>query len=174
MGKISVTSDVVSRGKNSGLFSMEDKFTDSERKAMLTMMEDVYEQFTSKASAGRKLDAKKMEALAQGRLWSGRQAQKNGLVDEVGTLRDALTAAETQAGVKEDEKVEVMVLPKPKSIFEQLFDPGATDARLGKQAKTTLDSVLPKAGEQAADVVLWRQLLNEKAVLMLPYRVEVK
>ncbi len=173
-GKIGVTTDVVSRGKNSGIFSMDEKFTIGERKEMMSFMQEVYDQFTAKAAAGRKLDMKKIDTLAQGRLWTGQQAKENGLVDEVGTLRDALKAAKKEAGLGEDEKVEVLTLPKAKSVFEQLLDPSASDAAFGRQAKSAIDALAPKAGEHAADIALWQELLKEKAVLMLPYRMEVK
>ena len=174
-GKIGITSEVIARGKNSGLFSTEEKFTDSEREVMTKFMQEIYDQFTSKAADGRKMNVKKLhEDLAQGRLWSGRQAKENGLVDEVGTLRDALTAVKKEAGIAADEKVELLILPKPKSLFELLLDPTASDVAVGDQARATLDAVLPRAGQNAADVMLWQKLLEEKAVLMLPYRLEVK
>lgn len=173
-GKVGITSDVISRGKNSGLFSGEEPWSDSERAAMMKMMRDIYDQFTSKAAAGRKIDPKRMESLAQGRLWSGRQAQANGLVDEVGTLRDALKAAKKEAGLKDDEKAEVMVLPKPKSVFEQLLDPGGDDAALGASAQRTLTALAPQAGQHLGGVELWQKLLEERVVLMLPYRVTIK
>jgi len=173
-GKVGITTEVVARGKNSGLFSMEEKFSDSEREVMRKFMEEIYEQFTSKAAAGRGLGRKEMENVAQGRLWSGRQAKENGLVDKVGTLRDAIVAAKKEVGIAEDEKVELLILPKPKSLFELLLDPTAADAAVGAKTQKTLDAVIPRAGEHAADVILWRKLLEEKAVLMLPYRVDVK
>ena len=78
----------------------------------------------------------KLQELAQGRVYTGRMAKKLGLVDELGTLDDAIVAAKTAAGLKADAKVELMVLPEPKSIFEQLFgDPAAT---------TDMESLLPE------------------------------
>jgi protease-4 len=153
---------------------MEEKFTDSERAVMLKMMEDVYGQFASKAAAGRKMERDKLETLAQGRLWSGRQAEENGLVDEVGTLRDAIKAAKVAGGMKEDEKAELLILPKPKSVFESLLDPSASDASMSVQAQKTLQAFSPAAGGHLADIALWQQLLKERAVLMLPYRVQIK
>jgi protease-4 len=173
-GKVGLTTDVIARGKNSGLFSADEKFTDSEREVMTKFMEEIYDQFTSKAAAGRGVNLKKMDTLAQGRLWSGRQAKQNGLVDEIGTLHDAIAAVKKEVGIKEGEKVELMILPKPKSLFELLLDPSASDAAIGAKAKTAIDAFIPRAGEHAADIALWQELLKEKAVLMLPYRVEIK
>jgi protease-4 len=178
-GKVGVNTEVIARGKNSGLFSMDEKFTDSERQAMMRLMDDVYGQFTSKAAAGRKMELDKLQSLAQGKLWSGRQAKENGLVDELGTLRDAMKAAKLAAGLKEDDKVEVLTLPKPRSVFDELFDPEGADANaraslVGREAARTLEALSPAASVQLREAALWQQLLSERAVLMLPYRVQVK
>jgi protease-4 len=158
---------------------MDEKFTDSEREAMMKLMTDVYGQFTSKAAAGRKMEVDKIEDLAQGKLWSGRQAKENGLVDEVGTLRDALKAAKLAAGLKEDDKAEILTLPKPRGLFDELFDPKGADAAartsvVSAEAIRTLDAVSPTAGVQLREAALWQQLFRERAVLMMPYRVQVK
>ncbi len=177
--KIGVNTEVIARGKNSGLFSMDEKFTDSEREVMMKLMTDVYGQFTSKAAAGRKMEVDKLKELAQGKLWSGRQAKENGLVDEVGTLRDALKAAKLAAGLKEDDKAEILTLPKPRGLFDELFDPDGVDAELrtnvvGAEALRTLEAVSPTAGVQLREAAMWQQLFRERAVLMMPYRVQVK
>ena len=94
------------------------------------MMKDTYRQFTTKAAEGRKMDADKLEKLAQGRIFTGRMAVENGLVDRLGTLSDAVAEAKTLAGLKADDKIDLQILPKPKNFFEQLFDTsGDTEVR---------------------------------------------
>ena len=51
---------------------------------------ETYQQFVDKAAEGRKMDPKRLEELAQGRVYTGRMAKKLGLVDEIGTLKDAI------------------------------------------------------------------------------------
>ena len=84
-------------------------------------MEETYHEFVSKAAEGRKMDYDKLEALAQGRVYTGRQAKKLGLIDEIGTLGDAIAEAKKLAGLKPNADVDLLVLPEPKSMFEQLF-----------------------------------------------------
>ena len=67
-----------------------------------------------KAAKGRKMSYEKLEELAQGRVYSGQMAKKIGLVDELGTLNDAIAAAKTAAGLKPDADVELLILPEPK------------------------------------------------------------
>lgn len=178
-GTIGVNTEVIARGKNSGLFSMDEKFSDSEREAMLRLMTDCYGQFTAKAAAGRKMELDKLQSLAQGKLWSGRQAKENGLVDEVGTLRDTINAAKVAAGLKADDKVELLTLPKPRGLFDELFDTDGADAEVrtgvvGGEAVRALDAVSPTVGAQVREAALWQDLFRERAVLMLPYRVQIR
>ena len=79
MQKLGVTTSVIQRGKNSGVMSPFAAFSDSERDTMQRMLNDVYEQFTQKAAAGRKMDYAVLEALARGRVYTGRQAKLSAL-----------------------------------------------------------------------------------------------
>ena len=97
--KVGITTETIERGKNSGIFSSSGKFTDSQREVVKKMMEDMYDQFTSKAAKGRKMPVDKLRKLAGGRVYSGRQAKENGLVDELGTLHDAVAEAKKLAGL---------------------------------------------------------------------------
>ena len=120
--KVGVKTEVISRGQNSGILSMDRPFTDSERVVWKKMMDEVYRQFLAKSAAGRAMSVEQLEPLAGGRVWTGRQAEANGLVDELGTLQDAIAATKQLAGLAADEKTELLILPQPKSLFEQLFE----------------------------------------------------
>ncbi len=83
LAKVGVTTEVISRGKNSGTWSMTEPFSATEREAWKRLMGDIYRQFTSKAAEGRKMDLAKLESLAGRaslqrthgrRQWPGRQA----------------------------------------------------------------------------------------------------
>jgi protease-4 len=126
--KVGVHTDVVSKGRNAGWLSMTDKFTDGEREVFLGTMKDVYRLFTSKVAAGRKLDQEKVEALAAGRVYTGRQALDVGLVDRLGTLDDAIDEAKKLAGIAADEAVEPMLLPEPRGLFDDMFAGAGGDA----------------------------------------------
>ena len=173
MKKVGVTTSVIKRGKNSGLLSMNNGFSDSERKAMQKMLNKVYEQFTQKAAAGRKMDYDKLEKLARGRVYTGRQALKIGLVDKLGTLEDAIAQAEKLAGVSKDESLERMILPKPVSPLEMLLGPTGADVRSANTAKSVL-SALPQPLTQEFKHLSTLQLLAREPVLtLMPFRVVV-
>lgn len=127
--KVGLKTEVVSRGKNSGATSSHGKWTDSERAALTETVEDVYETFLTKALAGRQANGQKMtmeqlKELAGGRVWTGRQAKANGLVDELGTLDDAIAYAKKEAGLDPAKEMELLMLPKPVSFLDKLTEGG--------------------------------------------------
>jgi len=164
--KIGVNSEVISRGKNSGTLSMTDPFTAQEREAWKRLMQGTYEQFTSKAAAGRKMDVKKLEGLAQGRVFTGRMAVANGLADQLGTLDDAIAEAKNMAGLKGDEKVDLLNLPKTKGFLEQLLGGSQVEAEARALAPELMGAL--KTGETL------RKLFTEPAVTVMPYSVRIK
>ncbi len=123
MEKLGVTTDTITIGKNGTLNSINQPFTDSERSAMKKLMDDTYHQFVSKAAEGRKMTFDQLNKLAGGRVYTGRQAQKLGLVDEIGTLDDALAFAKQAGSIPDEETPELLVLPKAQGFLEALVGP---------------------------------------------------
>ena len=95
-------------------------FTDEERAFVRKSMEDVYGVFTSRVTAARGEKVAKLDEVAQGRLFTGEQAKAVGLVDEVGTLDDAIKAAAKKAGLGEN--YQIKILPEPKTLADILRD----------------------------------------------------
>jgi protease-4 len=169
--KVGLTTDVISRGKNSGILSGTSTFTDSERDVWKRMMEEVYRQFLTKAATGRKLELAQIEPLAGGRLWTGKQAKQVGLVDEVGTLRDAIAEAKKLAGLSPDEKLELLKLPKPKSILDQLLE-GEIGARMSAGAGVSGPASEPL--KRYAELMQLQQMCGEPVLLLMPHRVRIR
>lgn len=172
-GKLGLTTDLISRGENSGIFSGLRKWNDTERAAMMRMMEDTYAQFTSKAAAGRDMPPEQLKKLAGGKVYTGRQAKRNGLVDETGTLKDAIAEAKKLAGLGDDDKVRIEVLPEPKEFFETLFGGAGKE----KEVRISVDGLglpdeLTKAARQWR---IWSQVLQREPVgMMLPFDLIVE
>ena len=79
-----------------------------------------------------------IDAVAQGRVWTGRQAREHGLVDELGGLQTAIRVAQERAGIDPDADVELVVYPPRRSIYEALtaqFGAGAGWSLLAGQAE---------------------------------------
>lgn len=171
---IGMDTETISRGKNSGIFSSTEKFSPSERELVEKMMKTVYEQFTSKAAEGRDMDADELEKLAGGQVYTGRVAKRNGLVDELGTLRDAIQAAKRLAGLDADQKFELKLLPEPKNPLEELFGASGDEekeVRIGAAALMNLAPQLRGPLRHAAQLQL---MMRDPIALTMPYYVEIK
>ncbi|MCA9116570.1 MAG: signal peptide peptidase SppA [Planctomycetaceae bacterium] len=180
--KVGITTDVISLGQNSGALSPLDGFSDSERKAMQTLLNAIYRQFTEKAAKGRKMEYDTLEKLARGRVYTGTQAKEAGLVDELGTLDDAVKHAQRLAGLKADDSIERMNLPKPQSPFEQLFGPLDAAARQPGaanplQANTVIEAaaqVAPSLAGQLELLQLIDRLSADPRLTLLPFQIQVR
>ncbi len=171
--KVGITTDAIRRGDNSNMFSLTEKFSEGERKVVENMMQDIYRLFTTKAAAGRKMDLAKLEALASGQVYTGRIAKRQGLIDEVGTLKDAFQAAKVAGGLDPEKKYQLLVLPEPVNPLEELFG-----ADLDKERETHilsgLNSLVPELAGPLTHAVQLRKLMREPAMLLMPFWVEVK
>lgn len=97
-------------------YSFFEPMSPASRKVIKERIENVYQTFLQRVAEGRNMDIAQVEALAQGRVWSGTDALANGLVDELGNLEDAIAAAATMANL---EKYSLQKYPKYKSGLEQ-------------------------------------------------------
>lgn len=175
--KIGLKTEVINRGANAGIMSSETLYTESERKAMRIIIEDVYEQFVSKALDGRKKAGKQMtkaelEKLASGRIWTGRQAKQNGLVDELGTLADAIAAAKEMAGAKDE--LEILQLPKPRSFLDSFLESRLEERSLPLSQAAVLLRDVPNAQRHLRMLDTLLRLKGERVWAFMPYRLDVK
>jgi protease-4 len=172
--KIGITTETISRGKNSGVLSSTHGFSDNERESMQRLLNDVYDQFVSKAAAGRKMDKVQLEKLARGRVYTGSAALKIGLVDELGSLDDAVAYAKRQAGLGPDEKLEKLVLPKATSPLESLLgplDPNADTRATQGAARELLRSISPDLAQNLHVLQLLQILARERTLAVMPFRL---
>jgi protease-4 len=175
---VGLKTEVLSRGANAGILSIQRPFSDSERKAMTALMADIYDQFLDKALEGRKRAGKKMTRdelvkLAGGRVWTGRQAKENGLVDELGTLDDAIADAWKLAEMPADKEPELLILPKPRSLLDSLMssdrDTKAVELRLAPLLRE-----MPELKRKLGPAESLLRLRGESVWLVSPYGVEVR
>ena len=126
--KLGVDIEPVSQGRFAEIYSPVTRFSDAERAKVQEHVDAIYEQFLDKAAEGRGTTRDVVHAVAQGRVWTGRQAVEHGLVDELGGLSRAIAVAKEHAGIDADDEVRLVVYPRPKSFFE-LLDEGLPMAR---------------------------------------------
>jgi protease-4 len=170
--KVGITTETIERGKNSGIFSSSGKFTDSQREVVKKMMEDMYGQFTSKAAAGRHMPVENLRKLAGGRVYSGRQAKEIGLVDELGTLHDAVAEAKKLAGLASSDEVRIEVLPEPTNFFESLF--GDLDSEKETKLSAGLNRVAPELMTLARRAARLRSIFDRPVAFMMPFELDIR
>jgi protease-4 len=116
--KLGITVDTVNTNKHSDMGSLYRPVSPEEGIVIQRGVEDIYNTFISRVADGRKMTVAQVDSIGQGRVWSGEDAKKIGLVDELGGIETAIKLAAKKAGLDD---YELMTLPKPKDGFESLF-----------------------------------------------------
>jgi protease-4 len=120
--KLGANIESISFGRNAEIESPARPFNDAERQKIESLMQDTYDEFVEKAAAARHMAPEKLDAVAQGRVWTGRQAKAIGLVDELGGLERAIAVAKQRAKIAATSDVEVVVYPPRRSVYELLSE----------------------------------------------------
>jgi protease IV len=121
-GKLGLTKEIVERGRNGTFFSEYRPWTTEERAKMHSLMASFYGEFVTKAARGRGKTYEDIDRVAQGRVWTGAEALKVGLVDRLGGLETALDLAREKAKIGKDEELSLVVLPEKKGVFETILE----------------------------------------------------
>lgn len=97
--KIGFNVDIVKEQEHADAFGIHRSLTEEEGESYQGIIDSFYEQFLRRVAEGRGMTTEEVDEVAQGRIWTGRAAQKRGLVDELGGLERALEIAEEMAGL---------------------------------------------------------------------------
>ena len=119
--KVGVNWQAISWGENATMWSMNQKLTDSERQTLNQAIDATYTSFINRVANGRGMKQDEVRKLAKGRAWTGLQAKKNGLVDEIGGLDTTLDYAVELLKVSDRSRLRIVELPEPLSPIEQLM-----------------------------------------------------
>lgn len=125
--RIGIDAEQVNSHKNAIGYSIFEPLSDGFKNSTRGAIEKIYTTFKSRVAEGRSLDMEKVEDLAQGRVWSGKDALENGLVDALGGLEDAIEAVAEMAAI---ENFNVVDYPKFEDNFEGMFLNALSFARL--------------------------------------------
>ncbi len=159
--KLGITVDTVNTNKYSDIMSTFRGATPTESAVIQKSVENVYDVFTKKVAAGRKMSQEQVDSIGQGRVWSGSDALKIGLVDELGGLPEAIAYAAKQAKLK-DYKLDE--LPLQKNPLDEIFGKAEEDAEMRVMKKNL--------GESYIYLKQVRSIMNSKGVqVRLPYEI---
>ena len=111
----------VNSHKHSDMVSLMRPFNEEETRLMQDYVDDIYTNFVNIVAEGRDMTYEAVDEIAQGRVWTGADALKIGLVDEIGTLEDAITYAASMAGDPDVASWNVVGYPKPLTVMQQIM-----------------------------------------------------
>jgi protease-4 len=175
---LGISNEYVTRGKNSGIFREDQKWTPDERAKMESQADKIYfNDFLPKVAQGRGKNVEEVNTLGQGRVWTGTQAKQNGLIDEFGGLEKAIEIAKGLANLPADKDVKRVAYPEPRSLFDSYF--GSDDSTFAEteefKAKKAMFESLP---EDVRRSLRYAEVLDRmkkgEAMLMLPFELEIK
>jgi protease-4 len=165
---VGVNAEQVGTNKNSVEYSLFEPMNDSFRSNILEGIEATYETFLEKVAQGRGITMAEADSIAQGRVWSGMDAKRLGLVDELGGLDDAIDAAAQMVGL---ESFGIRKLPKYKSDFEKLMED------LGGAATKSKESIIKEEIGTEAYAILKEiklALQNKGVQARMPFTLNIK
>ena len=122
IASLGINVERISVGANAGMYSFFQPPTPAQRAAVGRDLDNVYADFTRQVREARKLDATKLDAAARGRVFTGTEAKRAGLVDELGGLQLALSIAKAKAGIDESRGIEIRRYPIEGDRWQKVID----------------------------------------------------
>lgn len=143
--KLGIGTGVVTDGAMADLNSPFREFTAAERAKVETEMQTTYAEFVAKVAQARGSTPQKIDAIAQGRVWTGRQARELGLVDAIGGLTDAIALAKSRARIDASTRVSLVVYPAKRGwldVVSNPFGPPASDSSTSLGVLTRVSAMI--------------------------------
>src|SRR5829696_88225 len=122
LASLGVNVDRLSVGTNAGMYSVFQPPTTAQRAAIQRQLDEIYADFTRQVGEARKLEGGRLDAAARGRVFSGIDAKKAGLIDELGGLQLALSIAKAKGGIDESRQVELRAYPPDSDRWQKVMD----------------------------------------------------
>ena len=164
--KLHVNITAINSNTHSDMYTGMRPLDKAELNYMQASVENIYDKFTGLVAEGRDMTVAQVDEIAQGRVWSGVDALRIGLVDEIGTLEDALNyAALSIDGVTSLEDVQIAEYPKPQSTLEALLE------SFGGTANVFADTPLEGVAEAFMN---WESAESGKAYARIPYVISIR
>jgi protease-4 len=162
--KVGVTKEIITRGRYADIYTDYRSLTEVERAKLREGIEETYRVFVQKVADARGKSWDEIHEVAQGRVWLGSQAERNGLIDEIGGFEKAIEVAKREAGLDEDAAVRLVTYPAPKRFIDVLLSRESAEfARL----RSFLRAHFP-------DMISWPALLEGGMMRLTPYTITVQ
>ena len=156
----------ISSNEHGDMYSGTRALNQTETAYMQASVERIYDKFTSVVAEGRDMEVQDVDAIAQGRVWSGADAVEIGLVDEIGSLNDAILYAAAAAGYPDLSSWQIAEYPKPMTTFELLLESLAGGNGESVFSGTPLENV-------AEAFSAWDAAESGKVYARMPYEISI-
>lgn len=167
--KAGVNTFQIKRGKFAGFFSPNFAPSEANIKALKLEMKDIYTSFKQMVAQNRDMTMQEVEEIAQGKIWTGTEAKKIGLVDEIGGLKDAIEKAAHLANIP---NYSTLILPQQKTLLQIILEKNN-----GFNIASTLPGMFKNDFSPASELIRKKDLaqtfLNEPVQLILPVEIEI-
>jgi protease-4 len=164
--KNGVRSDIVSTNANSQYYSSLNGVTPYGVSLITRSVEGTYKRFVHFVTQNRKKTFDQIDNVGGGRVWSGTRAKQIGLVDELGTLNDAVKFAAQKAGLK---SYAISSYPKKMTPFEQIFKDLNEDDISAKVIKNKIG----KANYEIMQQIIEERKLQSEVKMEMPYQIKI-
>lgn len=119
--KLGITHDAAETARNAGMYSSMTPYTPEQFEKFNAGLDRIYQEFTDKVAAGRHLPKERVLEIAKGRIWSGEEALKLGLIDELGSFNHAIEVARQLSDIAPGKNIRLMRFPRPVSLLDALL-----------------------------------------------------
>lgn len=155
-------------GTNALMQSDNQPFTPEQLEKFRKGVDQIYDDFTAKVAAGRKMEVAKLREIAKGRVWTGADAKARGLVDEFGGFRAALEATKALAGIPADSDINLIMYPRKKNPFDELAEAFGTTAEVVRAAAILSEITGSEPFAEVARQMRERRLQGEAPQARMP------
>lgn len=119
--KLGIHWDVIAGENPSHFWSPNFKYSEKGQRILENRIQATYVQFIDRVSKGRKIPRDTVQEIAEGQVWTGAEAMKIGLVDQLGGIEDVVSAIKSDLKMAQNDKVALVPFPEPKSTFDQVL-----------------------------------------------------
>jgi protease IV len=157
---LGMSTDYVLTSPNATIFSDQQSFTPEQQALIQKSLDETYARFTGGVASGRHMSIEAVDKIAKGRVWSGAQAKRLGLVDELGGIDTAIGVAKQLSHIPAGASVQLLRYPQPKTFWQLLME---REENLSESASTSIQASL-------------QQLLNNAGTIQasMPYRLTIR
>ena len=174
LNRIGIYTENIKRGENADFGTNSRLYNDKEEDIATESILDIYNTFKQKVIDGRANlnDIDELDEIALGRVWSGKEAKLNGLIDEIGGLHDAINITKESIGITSDSDVDIIEYPEVKEF--NLFNFISSDDEKSEITDINLENLFPKeVSNELKALNIIPVMMNDEIQLLVPYNIEI-